>query len=287
MQKGFIVEIQELFDGEIEIPTLPEVYYDFKEAMEDPDGSFDEISEIISIDTGLSLRLLKIVNSAFYAFPSQIETISHAISVVGLEQLNNLVLSTVVIDRFKNIPDSVINMESFWKHSIACGLAARTIASLRKEVNTERFFVAGMLHDIGRLVLALSAPFSILSVFMRCKAEEISLNEAEKAILGFSHTDVGQRLLKDWKLPVFHQKVVGNHHQSDSSLDLESGILNIADHIANDLKLGDSGEVLSPPPLDLELWEKLQLPEGTNIEKIKAEVEQLYNSTSQIFLQAA
>ena len=281
------MEIQELFQGEIEIPTLPQVYYDFKEAMEDPDGSFDEISEIISTDTGLTVRLLKIVNSAFYAFPSQIETISHAISVVGLEQLNNLVLSTVVMDRFKNIPDSVINMESFWKHSIACGLAARIIASYRKEINTERFFVAGMLHDIGRLVLALSAPFSILSVFMRCKSEEISLHEAEKNILGFSHTDVGQLLLKNWKLPVFHQNVVGNHHQSGSSLDLESGILDVADHITNELKLGDSGEGLSPAPLDLELWEKLQLPEDTNIEKIKAEVEQLYNSTSQIFLQAA
>jgi hypothetical protein len=98
---------------------------------------------------------------------------------------------------------------------------------------------------------------------------------------------VGQLLLKDWKLPVFHQNVVGNHHQPNSSIDLESGILNVADHIANDLKLGDSGEALSPPPLELELWEKLQLPEGTNIEKIKVEVEQLYNSTSQIFLQTA
>ena len=207
--------------------------------------------------------------------------------VIGLEQLNNLVLSTVVMDRFKGIPDSVINMESFWKHSIACGLAARVIASHRKEINTERFFVAGMLHDVGRLVLAMSAPFSILSVFMRCKAEEISLHDAEKSILGFSHTDVGQLLLKNWKLPDFHQNIVGNHHQPGSSIDLESGILNVADHIANDLKLGDSGEGLSPAPLDLELWEKLQLPEDTNIEKIKAEVEQLYNSTSQVFLQAA
>jgi len=281
------VEIEELFQSEVEIPTLPEVYYDFKEAMEDPDGSFDEISAIISTDTGLSVRLLKIVNSAFYAFPSQIETISHAISVVGLEQLNNLVFSTVVMDRFKGIPDSVINMESFWKHSIACGLAARVIASHRKEANTERFFVAGMLHDIGRLVLALSAPFSILSVFMRCKSDQSPLHEAEKNVLGFSHTDVGQLLLKNWKLPDFHQKIVANHHQEDSSFDLESGILNVADDIANDLKLGDSGEGVFPPPLDLELWEKLQLPEDTNIEKIKAETEKLYNSTSSVFLQVA
>ncbi|MEK9629286.1 MAG: HDOD domain-containing protein [Nitrospinota bacterium] len=279
------MEIEELFEGDVEIPTLPEIYYDFKEAMEDPEGSFEQISVIISTDTGLTVRLLQIVNSAFYGFPSQIETISHAISVVGLEQLNNLVLSTVVMDRFKGIPDSVINMESFWKHSIACGLAARVIASHRKEINTERFFVAGMLHDIGRLVIALSAPFSILGVFMRCKSEKIPLHEAEKDILGFNHTDVGKHLLTDWSLPEFHQKVVGNHHSSVA--DLDSGILNIADHIANDLKLGDSGEASFPPPFDQEIWSKLELPEEINLETIKAEVEELYNATSALFLQSA
>ncbi|MBT6718896.1 MAG: HDOD domain-containing protein [Nitrospina sp.] len=284
--KGSKLEIQELFQGDVEIPTLPEIYYDFKEAMEDPDGSFDRISEIISTDTGLSVRLLKIVNSAFYGFPSQIETISHAISVIGLEQLNNLVLSTVVMDRFKGIPDSVINMESFWKHSIACGLAARVIATHREEVNTERYFVAGMIHDVGRLVIALSAPFSILSVFMRCKSDEIPLHKAEKEVLGFSHTDVGKLLLENWQLPVFHQNVVGNHH-TENSTDLESGILNIADHLANDLKLGDSGEASFHSEFNTEIWEKLQLSEGGDLEKIKEEVEQLYNSTSQIFLQTA
>ena len=277
------MEIQELFQGDVEIPTLPDIYYDFKQAMEDPEGSFDQISTIISIDTGLTARLLRIVNSAFYGFPSQIETISHAISVVGLEQLNNLVLSTVVMDRFKGISDSVINMESFWKHSIACGLAARVLAGHRKEVNTERYFVAGMLHDLGRLVTAMSSPFSILSVFMRCKSEEIQLHQSEKDILGFSHTDVGEQLLKNWSLPKFHQKVVGNHHPST---DLESGILNIADHIANDLKLGDSGEALFPPPLDEEVLALLKLPEEIDINIIKEEVEELFNSTSSIFLQA-
>ena len=278
------MEIQELFQGDVEIPTLPDIYYDFKQAMEDPEGSFDQISTIISIDTGLTARLLRVVNSAFYGFPSQIETISHAISVVGLEQLNNLVLSTVVMDRFKGIPDSVINMESFWKHSIACGLAARVLAGHRKEVNTERYFVAGMLHDLGRLVTAMSSPFSILSVFMRCKSEEIQLHQSEKDILGFSHTDVGEQLLKNWSLPKFHQKVVGNHHHP--STDLESGILNIADHIANDLKLGDSGEALFPPPLDEEVLALLKLPEEIDINIIKEEVEELFNSTSSIFLQA-
>ena len=132
------MEIQGLFNSDVQIPSLPDIYYEFKEAMDDPEGSFDEISNIIASDPGLSARLLRIVNSAYFGFPTPIETISHAIGVVGLEQLNNLVISTVIMDRFKGIPDSVLNMESFWKHSIACGLAAKIISSHRGEVNKDR-----------------------------------------------------------------------------------------------------------------------------------------------------
>jgi HD-like signal output (HDOD) protein len=136
------MEIQELFSTGVKIPSLPDVYYEFKDAMDDPEGSFDEISNVIATDPGLTVRLLRIVNSAYFEFPSKIETISHAIGVVGLDQLNNLVISTVIMDQFKGIPDSVINMNSFWKHSIAYGLAAKIISSHNGEINTEKFFVA-------------------------------------------------------------------------------------------------------------------------------------------------
>ena len=139
------MEIQELFSADVQIPSLPDVYYKFKEAMDNPEGSFEEISDIIATDPGLSVRLLRIVNSAYFGFPSKIETISHAIGVVGLEQLNNLVISTVIMERFKGIPDSVMNMDSFWKHSIACGLAAKIISSHKEEPNTERFLQGSAL----------------------------------------------------------------------------------------------------------------------------------------------
>lgn len=152
------MDIQELFKDETTIPSLPEIFYQFKQAIDDPESSFEEIGEIISNDPGLTARLLKIVNSAFFAFPQQIETISHAIGIVGREQLNDLVLSTVVMAQFKDIPQNLIDMESFWRHSIACGLSARIIASQKREANPERFFVAGLLHDIGLVVMCNKLP---------------------------------------------------------------------------------------------------------------------------------
>ncbi|MBT5868018.1 MAG: HDOD domain-containing protein [Nitrospinaceae bacterium] len=130
---------QEFFQSDIQIPSLPDVYYDFKDAMDNPEASFEEISDVIATDPGLSARLLRIVNSAYFGFPSEISSIRHATSVVGLEQLNNLVISTVIIDRFKGIPDSIMNMQSFWKHSIACGMGAKIISSHAGEANKEFF----------------------------------------------------------------------------------------------------------------------------------------------------
>ena len=246
--------------------------------MDDPEGSFDKISDIIATDPGLSVRLLRIVNSAYFGFPSQIETVSHAIGVVGLEQLNNLVISTVIMERFKGIPDSVINMESFWKHSIACGLAAKIISSHSGEVNTEKFFVAGMLHDIGRLIIALTAPFNILSVFMRCKSEKISLQQSEKDILGFTPADVGEHLLKAWNLPVFLQEVVGNHHQPEknSTFSKETSIVHVADHIVNTLALGDSGESPFPCPMNRTAWKKNRTAPRNIPGKIRCRNQQAY-----------
>ena len=114
------MDIQDLLDNDLSIVSIPRVYYQFQEAMCNKNTSFAEIGEIIIHDSGLTARLLRIVNSAFYGFPGKVEKIYHAIGWIGTDQLSGLILSTVVLDKFKSIPDSVINMESFWQHSIAC-----------------------------------------------------------------------------------------------------------------------------------------------------------------------
>ena len=123
------MDILTLLDNDTSLVSFPRVYTQFQEAMSDENVSFSEIGDIIIYDSGLSARLLRIVNSAYYGFPQKIETISHAIGVIGTRQLSDLMLSTVVVDKFKSIPESMINMESFWQHFIACGLIARELAS--------------------------------------------------------------------------------------------------------------------------------------------------------------
>ena len=131
--------------GTLEIPSLPMIFTRIDEAVNNPRSSLADIGRIISEDSSLTARLLKIVNSAFYSFPSKIETISRAVTVVGTQQLRDLALATSVMKLFQGIPPDLINMEAFWKHSIACGVAARVLAAHKREANIERFFVAGIL----------------------------------------------------------------------------------------------------------------------------------------------
>ena len=131
------MDIQDLLDNDVSIVSLPSVYTLFQEAISNKNTSFAKIGEIIIHDSDLTARLLRIVNSAYYGFPNRIEKISQAIGVVGTGQLSDLILFTVVIDKFKSIPDSVINMESFWQHSIACGLIARELASYNENLVPE------------------------------------------------------------------------------------------------------------------------------------------------------
>lgn len=141
-----------------DLPSLPDVYYRVETVLEDPNFSLEQLSEAIQVDPSISTRLLKLANSAYYGFPSKIDTITRAATIIGTQEIRELILATAVISIFQGMPVGAVSMRSFWEHSIACGLAARAIADCRGEANVERFYVAGLLHDIGRLVLYLGQP---------------------------------------------------------------------------------------------------------------------------------
>jgi len=280
--------IQELFQDEIKVPSLPEVFYQFKQAVDDPESSFEEIGEIIGHDPGLTVRLLKIVNSAFYGFPQQVETISHAIGIIGRQQLNDLVISTVVMDQFQNVPQSSFNLNSFWKHSIACGLSAQYLALVKGEALPERFFVAGLLHDIGRLVIFLNLPFKALEVSLRSKSNCETLHIAEFEAMGFNHADVGGFLMQTWKLPKCLVEAVGFHHNPGEATEFsfEASMIHVADIIANTLDLEfQSEEKIIIPTMDEYASERIQVPKDSLFSNIKKQVEKEFEQTVQIFLQ--
>lgn len=245
------------------LSTLPDIYRQLIDAIAKPNSSTYDIENVISKDTNLSARLLKIVNSAFYGYPSKIDTLSRAINVIGTRQLSTLAVGINIITIFNKIPSGIINMKMFWKHSILCGICARILAGYKNIQNTERMFTAGLLHDIGRLVCYNHLPKDALVAAMNARNENKLLYMAERDVFRVDHALIGGCLLNKWKMPMSLEEMVSYHHEPlKSKNQTESSILHLADIIANAMEIGTSGERFIPP-LNRDAW--LRLDMTTNV----------------------
>lgn len=246
------------------VASLPSVYLRLVEVVNHPHSSAADISEVISSDPGLTARVLRIVNSAMYAFRSPIDTVTRAVPLLGTEQLCDLALASSAVNMFKKVPKDLIKLDVFWKHSITTGVVARALATERGEANVERFFVAGLLHDIGRLVIYTRAPKSARKAKARAVEASELLYESERALFGFDHAAVGAALLDTWNLPTALRNGVAFHHAPSSAADsapsdaIIAATVHCADIVANALRIGSSGERFVPP-LDAAAWERLGL----------------------------
>lgn len=254
---------QDLLADSPELGSPPLVYRRLVEVINHPRGGAGDIANVIREDTALTARLLKLVNSAFFAFPKKIETVSQAVSVVGTSQVRDLALATSVTDLFKGIPSELLDVEDFWKHSLAVGVAARVLASLRNEANVERFFVAGILHDVGRLVLLMRAPQTTADLIARARTDGTLLFETEREVLGFDHALMGGVLMDHWKMPEALRAAVRLHHDPRRAerYPMEAATVHVADLMATALQLGSSGERLVPP-VSAGAWAKLGIDPG-------------------------
>ena len=251
-----------LLKGLVELSSLPFIYIKINEAVNSPLSSIQDISEIISGDPSLTSRLLRLVNSPFFGFRSKIDTISQALLMVGTRQIRELALATSVMSLFKGIPGHLVNMESLWKHSVACGLAARMLAAgLRSNNNVERFFTAGIIHDIGRLIIYKKLPETAKKMILRCKNSEEPLYLVEKEVIGFNHSEIGSTLAQLWNLPHSLEVVLAYHHFPwlAKLYTVDACVIHIADYIAHAMQLGDSGEWYIPP-LDERVWGLSKIP---------------------------
>lgn len=278
---------QDLISEDEKIFSLPKIYFELQDALSNPDKTFQDIGDIISCDPALSARLLKIVNSPFFGFPSKIETISHAISIIGMSQLADLALATLVIYQFRGIPNSLFNMEKFWKHSMACGVAARSIAEFKGEANVERFYLAGILHDIGRLVIFKKEPALARDAFFMSKEKEENIFLSERELMGFDHADVGGELLKAWQLPPRLVEAVAYHHQPElaKQFPVEAAIIHTSDYIVHVLQVGSDAE-FSEPQLYPKSWEIIGL-DPDDFEFMKDKVKRQYESIVSMFFGSA
>lgn len=262
---------QELVQKNINLLSLPETAIRINTMVSDPNSTAADIGDIVSQDPALTARLLRIVNSAFFGFPSQIDTISMAITVLGTRQLRDLVMTTSVINRFRDIPASVVDMESFWCHCLTTAIAAKSFAQHMKISNSERLFVAGLLHDIGKLVMYITLPDPSRQVIEISSEPKFDSNHVEKAIFGFTHAQLGAELLRQWKLPESLIEPVQYHHEPTSAKVYlqETAIVHLANVIANDIQpsiSGDDDNIADPLA-----WKVLDL-EPSLLERLNEEV---------------
>ncbi|THB62846.1 MAG: HDOD domain-containing protein [Desulfovibrio sp.] len=268
----------ELVRDELVLGTLPKIFHKLVDVVNDSRNSAADVAEVIARDVDLSARLLKVVNSPFYGLASRIDTISRAVAVVGSNQLLALAMGISVVSTFTGIPKDLADMESFWRHSIACGIGARILAGYSHTPNTERFFVAGLLHDIGRLMIYKLMPDSGRLILSKAAKDKRLLVDVEQDVLGFTHHRLGGVLLKQWKLPVSLEMNVRRHHDPSLAANpREAAIIAVADLLANTVQLGASGERYIPR-LESGAWEVLDLPlsiVGQAMEQMEYQVDEI------------
>jgi len=252
--------INELNKKEIILPEIPSIVFELNEVIANPMSSAENIAEVVNRSPSLTALLLKIVNSSFYAFPSKIDKVSHAVTLIGTREISGLALGISILSIFKNIPKDIIDMYSFLKHSLACGILSRVLAAHLNSNQTEQLFVSGLLHDLGRLILYIHFPKESHDIITRSRNRSKLLFKEESDYLGCDHAEVGKQLMLQWKLPVIlENNVCYHHHPSKSQQPVPAAIVHLADIIVNSLGIGSSGEKFVPP-LDSSAWESLELP---------------------------
>ena len=238
--------------------TLPHVYIQIGRLIDDPKSSSADIAKAVSQDPSFTVRLLQVANSALYRFPSNVDTVAKAVSIIGTAQIRNLALSMSVASSFEGLPNELVSMGNFWKHSLLCALSARHLAKLIGRCDPDALFTAGVLHDIGELIIFNRLPAQAKEALLLVldSDEEIAVYQAERQVMGFDHSDVGGALAKEWGLPSLLEECIAYHHNVGASRRhrRESALVHLANIFALMAEL-DTLDSFDVPPIDPLAWE--------------------------------
>ncbi len=249
-----------ILDKGLKLPELPSIAFELNDILSNPLSTADNLAQVVSKSPSLAAALLKIVNSPFYGFASRIDNISRAITIIGTKEISSLALVLCTLTVFKGIPEYILDMKSFLRHSFACGLVSRMLSAQKNIPKTEQLFAAGLLHDLGRVLVYQYFPEQATSLLNQCIRHGSVLYLEEKTLLGCMHTDISRILLQKWRFPPILEDNIFHHHSPmEAENPIHAAILHLADIIVNAVKIGTSGERFVPP-LDHAAWEKLGIP---------------------------
>lgn len=279
-------KVAELVQGVGNLVTLPDVFIRINRLVEDPNSTMADIAKVVAQDPAFTVRLLRVANSSFYGFSATIDTVSKAISIIGSSQIRSLALATSVASSFEGLPNTLVSMGNFWRHSLYCALAARCLAKQARKCDPDAVFTAALLHDIGELVIFNRLPKQAKAALLLVldSADELPVYQAEQQVMGFDHSQVGGELARQWQLPRLLEECIECHHdiRSAQHFPREAALV----HIANILALMAEVQTVNPddvPAIDQHAWEIAGLNADEVIQETVREARQEIAEAEKLF----
>ncbi len=266
-------------------PTLPTVYSALLELLSDIDTKISDIVNLISKDQATVLKILKTANASYYGFSSKVENITNAITLLGFYEIKNIVMSLTVIDLFKMTKlNQLINPIDYWKHSIGVATISRRLGIALGATQTENYYLSGLLHDVGKLVMYLKFTPEYAKTLQYAKNYDCSLLEAEEQVLGLNHQQIGEILAEKWNLPNDIRNAIRYHHSGvlADGFETQTAVVHLANIGAKILNMGASGNEVIEKPNPI-VWKKLGLPKNSFINNF-IPIMNDYQQSLQLFL---
>jgi HD-like signal output (HDOD) protein len=275
---------EELVSRTADLVSLPDIYIRLKTVVDDPESSMADVAAVVANDPALTARLLKIANSPYFGFPAKITTVARATSLLGTQQIHDLVLATTVTEAFSGIPSELVSMQEFWSNSILCGLLCRRLAQECNVLDSERLFVEGLLHDVGHLIMYQGLPEASAAALRQSQQLNKPLFLVERELIGCDYAQVGSALMRSWNFPPGLIESVGyqNEPARADAFPLEVAIM----HIAVQLKWhAVSGMPLTQglSRIDAAAWQQTGLAEAVAEPVCAAADEQLSATVEMLF----
>jgi len=273
---------QTLIDDLSPIVSPPDVCLKVNDLLQDDRASIEDFAAVVIRDPGLTARLLRLVNSPYYGMPQRVDTVSRAVMLIGMTELQKLVCSICAVATFSRLSSAVTNMNSFWRHGVYTGLMAQAIAKRMHVLHPERLFVAGLLHDLGTLLINRRYPEIAEETIRAARGDEHTLRALEMQELGFDHAQLGGLMLLNWRLPTSIADAIGWHHwpQDAEHAPVDAAILNVADTIANFSGTGSFCETVAPQgDFDRMVFTRLGLPIDFDADQLMDDVDRQFVET--------
>lgn len=262
-----------------ELPTLPTIVHELAKIINNPMSSTADVERLMASDQSLTVKVLKLVNSAYYAIPGGVSSLARAIAFLGYDTVYQLVLSASIFDALGTKSSNEFNVREFWKHSLGVAVASETIAKWSRHPQPADLFTCGLVHDMGKIALYSVAKETFLQVIKATDPGVMSYHEAEMHIDVPRHTQIGYLLARRWQLPGQIQAVIKWHHQKEPahrsglSADLNSAVdtVYLANVLTHALKFGNSGHAkIVGAPVDV--MERLTINPQTDLKKLLLEI---------------